>query len=543
MKTFRLIGMVLSVLVTTTFLTGCSDEYDDSLLTDRVDNLENRLNKLEELCSQMNTNISSLQTLINALQERDYITNVTPITKEDKVIGYTIAFAKSTPITIYHGKNGENGKDGVNGTDGKDGVNGTDGKDGENGKDGSTPIIGVKKHTDGLYYWTVNNEWLFDENGNKIKAEGTDDKDGSDGEDGTDGTNGSNGINGINGKDGKDGATPKLKITNGYWYVSYDNGSTWTELGKATGEDGENGDNIFLSVTQDEKNVYFKLVNGTTITISKNSSSNPKSTDYIQFEDVNVKVLCLKWDTNYDGELSYEEAANVTSLGTTFKVNKSIRLFKELQYFTGLNSIESAFYNCDKLVYISIPLGVKNISNAFNSCYSLRNIDIPNSVTEIGNQAFDGCIALENVTFPNNITIIGEKAFYGCSLLKITTLPNSVVEIGERAFSSCASIENIIIPENVVQINSHAFSECFYLETVTIPQSVTIIGERAFSNCTSIKAVNCKASIPPTIHKECFGYSSSSISENMIIYVPTESLSNYKDKWSAYSSYIKGFNS
>ena len=33
--------------------------------------------------------------------------------------------------------------------------------------------IGVKEDN-GVYYWTVNGEWLTDENGNKIKAEGLD---------------------------------------------------------------------------------------------------------------------------------------------------------------------------------------------------------------------------------------------------------------------------------------------------------------------------------------------------------------------------------
>ena len=71
---------ILSVLYIATLLfASCSDEYDDSALTGRVDNLENRVAKLEELCKQMNTNISSLQTIVTALQKNDYVTNVTPI--------------------------------------------------------------------------------------------------------------------------------------------------------------------------------------------------------------------------------------------------------------------------------------------------------------------------------------------------------------------------------------------------------------------------------------------------------------------------------
>lgn len=45
------------------------------------------------------------------------------------------------------------------------------------------------------------------------------------------------------GADGKDGITPQLKIENGVWFVSYNEGETWEELGKATGDKGESGEN------------------------------------------------------------------------------------------------------------------------------------------------------------------------------------------------------------------------------------------------------------------------------------------------------------
>ena len=54
----------------------------------------------------MNTNISSLQTIVTALQNNDYVTGATPLMKDGKEIGYTITFSKSNPITIYHGKDG-----------------------------------------------------------------------------------------------------------------------------------------------------------------------------------------------------------------------------------------------------------------------------------------------------------------------------------------------------------------------------------------------------------------------------------------------------
>lgn len=252
MKNFVRLYLVLSCC---TLLSGCSTELDS--LNDRLDSLEDRIEVLEELCAQINTNIASLQVLVNAVQGNDYITSVTPIVEGEDTVGYTITFTKSGPVTIYHGRNGEDGQDG------KDGLNGQD------GQDGHTPQIGVAQDTDGLWYWTLDGSWMLDGNGDKIPAQGRDGADGADGEDGADGANGTDGedgADGVNGADGADGVTPLLKIEEGYWYVSYDDGETWTNLGEAQ-SDGEQS--IFADVTYDEDNVYFELVGGEMLTVPK----------------------------------------------------------------------------------------------------------------------------------------------------------------------------------------------------------------------------------------------------------------------------------
>lgn len=372
--------LTLFAAISMLFVAGCGgDDYDDTAIRNEITDLANRVAKLEQLCQQMNTNISSLQTIVNALQKNDYITAVTPITQNGKVVGYTIAFAKSGAITIYHGQ---------------------DGKDGANGKDGYTPQIGVKKDTDGYYYWTLDGKWLTDEAGNKIKAVGTNGKDGEDGQDGKPGSDGEDG------QDGQDGITPQLKIEEGYWYVSYDNGSSWIQLGKATGEDGadgsdgidgsdgkdgvdgEDGDSIFSGVSQDDEFVYFHLSDGTMITLPKHDKEN------IQFEDLNVKAICCKnWDTNNDGELSYTEAAAVTDIGNVFEGNANIIAFTELKYFTGISIV---------------PM------KAFSQCVALWKIAIPNNVVDIQARAFYGCSNLQNVTFPVSLASIGTSAFQNC---------------------------------------------------------------------------------------------------------------------------------
>lgn len=237
------------LLVFTMF--SCS-KYDDSEIWDYVKGMNTRLTALEEKCKDMNTNITSLQTIVAAFENGDYITNVAPVMRNGVQIGYTISFLKSPAITIYNGADGKDGKDGNNGLDGSD------------GNDGYTPVIGVKKDADELYYWTIDGEWLLDEDGVKVRASGID---------GKDGTNGTNGTNGTDGTNGENGITPLLKIENEYWYVSYDAGTSWQLLDKATGPKGDEGESLFSSIVVGDNVVIFVLVDGTTFTIPLYNSS------------------------------------------------------------------------------------------------------------------------------------------------------------------------------------------------------------------------------------------------------------------------------
>lgn len=74
--------------------------YDDSAVVDRLDDMEQRIEELEEQYGKAQEDIEALRAIIEVLQSRDYITSVTPIMNGEEVVGYTITFANSDPITI-----------------------------------------------------------------------------------------------------------------------------------------------------------------------------------------------------------------------------------------------------------------------------------------------------------------------------------------------------------------------------------------------------------------------------------------------------------
>ena len=190
---------ILLIFTMLAALIGCG-QYDDSELKSDINDLKSRMAALEQQCKNMNENLTSLQAIVDAIQKQDGIVSVTEL-PEGK--GYSVLFTSGNVIYLY---------------------NGTD------GTGSSTPKISVRKDSDGMYYWTVDAEWLMVD-GKKVRASAT---------------------------DGKDAVTPQFKIEDGFWHVSYDGGTSWSKLGKATGDDGKAGEGFFKGVTVE--NGYMILV-------------------------------------------------------------------------------------------------------------------------------------------------------------------------------------------------------------------------------------------------------------------------------------------
>lgn len=540
------------------FNTSC--KYDDTDLMNRVDDLAARIVELEKQCKQINLDIDALQTIIDASQSNDYITHVSEVEEDGVKIGYKIEFAKRDAIIIYHGKNGSNGADGA---------------------DGYVPQIGVQKDKDGVYYWTLDGDWLKDEKGNRIKAEGRD---------------------GANGYNGRDGITPKLRIYDGKWQVSYDNEKSWTDLGSASS--GGSCSCPITGVTAGDQSVTFTLTSGSSITLPyyKELTITFEQTElgveagstaeftYTLSYDENVKVSAIGEGVRTkieDGKLiitaddSFKEGkvlvhatdgTNVATVELQVKVEAIIYVEYgatekiELTYW----DLYPAFMGDGDLEYLpskssfndgkgkwAFKGDLKYVRDAaFSKNTTLTSITLPESIIDFGyneggagSGAFEGCSSLETITIQGAVTIIRNNAFNGCSSLKGITIPESVTEIQYNAFKECTSLTSITIPDQVTEIEKQAFSQCSSLTTVTIGSNVKSIGKHAFNECKKLKTITCKGETPPTLDmkvndtndkgvfpKDDEWYNITYISN---IFVPSGSVENYKKCWSDYKDKIK----
>jgi len=109
---------------------------------------------------------------------------------------------------------------------------------------------------------------------------------------------------------------------------------------------------------------------------------------WIRFEDPEVKRICIEnWDKDGDGELSMEEAAAVSSIGTMFSYNNNITNLNDFQYFHNVRNLNNAFAYCTGLVDVRFWEGVEELGdNCIGYCPSVRIVDFPSTIKHLGQQ-------------------------------------------------------------------------------------------------------------------------------------------------------------
>lgn len=279
---------------------------------------------------------------------------------------------------------------------------------------------------------------------------------------------------------------------------------------------------------------------------------NPKQVPIATLADIYVPEAAIASYQGAAGWSSYASAVKEVTMTTfTYTGQAKIPRFEEVEYFVGAAAVYSHSFDkpteapgngevvyvgkvtelgsyclqfTNDLYSIVIPEGVEKLDHkAFYACQKLTDIDLPLSLKEIGGVSgltFDGCSNLEmghfvikdlkwwcsmviagvysnpiyyarriydkdnreitDLVIPEDVTSIGDYTFSRCDGLKSVTFHNKMTYLGSNSFYSCTGLTNVEIPASIKTINGGAFMRCSNLASVTIPEGIETIGFEAF---------------------------------------------------------------
>jgi hypothetical protein len=274
-----LLAMIVVAAGTMTVI-SCTDYQDE------VDALDKRVTILENLTNRVNTNLNALQKIVDAMDKGDYITNVTKT-----ATGTIVTFAKHGAITIL---------------------------DGEPGDNAAIPNITVEKDdADGNYYWKIDGNWLTDDNGNRVRA---------------------------NGVDGQKGTTPEVMIDpeTGTWKYRLGDGP-WQDTGVAAkGKDGDDAPGVVLDVDDSTKGEGY-------VTIVINNNGTPERIKVPTQEAMPVFVTSVKLTASGDitmhkGDMRLIEYT-VEPINATYK---DVFFYNKIYYSVNTGNTDAVTYEQGK---------------------------------------------------------------------------------------------------------------------------------------------------------------------------------------------------
>ena len=280
---------------------------------------------------------------------------------------------------------------------------------------------------------------------------------------------------------------------------------------------------------------------------------NPKQVPIATLADIYVPEAAIASYQGAAGWISYASAVKAVTMTTfTYTGHAKIPRFEEIEYFVGAAAVYSHTFEkpteapgngevvyvgkvtelgsyclqfTNDLYSIVIPEGVEKLGHkAFYACQKLTDIDLPLSLKEIGGVSgltFDGCSNLEmghfvikdlkwwcsmviagvysnpiyyakhiydkdggeitDLVIPENVTSIGDYTFSRCDGLKSVTFHDNVTYLGKSAFTDCSGLTKVELPMNLKRVEEYAFSKCNNLAAVTIPEGMEEIGFWAFA--------------------------------------------------------------
>ena len=483
----------------------------------------------------MNTDIAALQTIVDALQDNDCVTDVVPVVEGTTIIGYTLRFLHHAPITIYHGEKGE--------------------KD-DKGDEGLTPTIGIRQDTDGASWERLG------------KATG---------ETGTTGesffrdvTQDAENVYLIP-SDGTTVTVPKgtsLNISfaesdltrmpvNSTRELHY---TVTGALSEATVEalssadmkvkvepddaTGINGKIVLVSgaeINDDSKVVIFvtngeRMLMRTLLFDKVGIPAVEETTKCVDAAGGRIELAFLS-DSDCEAEIP-DEARSWVRVAPSSRALTPHSIVLDIAANTDrprstVMTVRSVFVSTQCIEY--------TVEQAVGSTQLLYTTTGP--CLQLSSDAFDAAIVshtfkngVGTIIFDKSITFLPKNTFTHNPTLTGIAIPEGVTSIETYAVSGCSSLTSIKLPENLTTIGTDTFAQCYALTDIIIPGNVTLIKDEAFCGCFALTSVYCRSVIPPVLGNYTFENT-----PNPTIYVPTASVEAYRAQWSEYASQIVGY--
>ena len=527
---------------------GSGNGQTDSTQTDPGTSVD-----LDSFCEIMNANIASLQAIVEAFEEDDYVASFeeTKNSMPEDYATYSVRFNAGTSAEIWCRKDGNDSK--------------------------GVPQISAAQDENGKWYWTLDGKWLSIGGSTVPVLEGED--------------------------------APRICAKDGRWMISGDAGATWKDLSEMDGQAVSPGKYIFDDVYKKGSFLHLVLDNGETLPISTlqdidiifpdadGATCVTGETARIAYEvvgwDEATEVICSCDTPGWEAEIestgintgyvvvintgAEEDAAVTVTAGnsTGDEISKALIFVKgiltakaDVENIGGAGGIVDVEITTNTDYTVSIPseasgwisvvddgtkselrtetvkLAVagyesgpdrsatvsftvsgkvvtsihisqksqeeeiwgapivfadKRVKSILTSTECSPVID-SNKDGEVSYREAAACTELpsfsgsdiesfDELQFFTSLKEIGAETFKGCSELNSIILPNEVTRIGNGAFSGCNNLSSINIPDGVTSIGESAFYGCGSLDSIVLPESLTSISESAFRICSGLVSI------------------------------------------------------
>lgn len=189
--------------------------------------------------------------------------------------------------------------------------------------------------------------------------------------------------------------------------------------------------------------------------------------------------------------------------------------------YTTTEIADSVFKGCIHMESVNLPHGLRKIGKeAFFDCQKLVTVTLPEGFTTLEHACFKGT-GIRNVSFPKSLKSIAHASFAQCRNIKDLVIPEGVETLELDAFANCTNLVNVELPSSLKTICRGVFWDCQSLQEISIPAGVNTIGEYAFFYCKNLRHVY-NHSLEPQPLSVIFNH------KDITLHVPAASVEKYR---------------